>query len=79
MIGISLDDDRTRMTSQAQQLGFDWPQYFDGKGWGNALLKAWGVDSIPRTFILGPDGKIVWTGHPAQIDEPLKDAIASLR
>jgi thiol-disulfide isomerase/thioredoxin len=78
IIGISLDEDEGRMTTTAKQLGFDWPQYFDGKVWGNALLRKWGVDSIPRTFIIGPDGKIAWTGHPAQIDQPLKDAFAKL-
>jgi hypothetical protein len=66
------------MIATAKQLGFDWPQYFDGKVWKNDLLKKWGVDSIPRTFIIGPDGKILWTGHPAEIDRPLKDTFASL-
>jgi thiol-disulfide isomerase/thioredoxin len=78
IIGISLDEDKGRMTETASQLGFDWPQYFDGKAWKNGLLKSWGVDSIPRTFIIGPDGRIVWTGHPAEIDQPLKDAFAQL-
>jgi peroxiredoxin len=78
ILGISLDEDEGRMTTIAKQLGFDWPQYFDGKVWKNALLKDWGVDSIPRTFIIGPDGKIAWTGHPAEIDQPLKEAMAKL-
>ncbi len=78
IIGINLDEDQARMTTVTKQIGFDWPQYFDGKGWGNQLLKPWGVDSIPRTFIIGPDGKIVWTGHPAEMDQPLKDAFANL-
>jgi len=78
IIGVSLDEDASRMASTAKQLGFDWPQYFDGKVWKTEPLNKWGVDSIPRTFIIGPDGKIVWTGHPAEIDQPLKEAFARL-
>ncbi len=73
-IGVSLDDDGGKLTEVAKEKNFVWPQYFDGKGWKNALAVEWGVDSIPRTFLIGPDGDVLWTGHPAQLDEPLEDA-----
>ena len=74
MIGISLDDNPAALQNVVKAKGFDWPQFFDGKGWDNKFAKQFGVDSIPRTFMLDPDGKVIWTGHPAEIDRPLAQA-----
>ncbi|MCB1078263.1 MAG: TlpA family protein disulfide reductase, partial [Verrucomicrobiae bacterium] len=41
------------------QRGMPWPQYFDGAGWDNELAKKFGVRSIPATFLIGKDGKLV--------------------
>ena len=38
-----------------------WPQYFDGQGWQNKLAGKYGVESIPFTVLVGPDGKIIGT------------------
>jgi thiol-disulfide isomerase/thioredoxin len=74
LIGISLDQDKSKMLEVAKSSGFVWPQYFDGLVWKNHLAQEWGVDSIPRTFLIGPDGTILWTGHPAEIDKVLAKA-----
>src|SRR5690242_20566726 len=73
-IGISLDQDKGKMIEVAKQNNFTWPQYFDGLVWKNKLAQEWGVNSIPRTFLIGPDGKVLWTGHPARIDPELEKA-----
>ena len=39
-----------------------WRQHFDGKGWKNDVAVAWGVQSIPATYLIGPDGKIAAVG-----------------
>ncbi len=75
-IGISLDDDETALKSVIKEKGFAWPQFFDGNGWKNQLAVEWGVESIPATFILDPEGNVVWRGHPAQIDAALAAAMA---
>ena len=72
-IGISLDQDKAAMVSVAKAKGFTWPQFVDGTG-GVSFAGPWGVNSIPRTFIIGPDGKVLWTGHPGGIDGPLAQA-----
>ena len=36
-----------------------WQQYFDGKGWGNKLAAKYGVQSIPATYLLDREGKII--------------------
>jgi hypothetical protein len=36
-----------------------WPQYFDGEGWANKLAVKYGVEGIPFTVLVGPDGKVL--------------------
>lgn len=74
IIGISLDQNRQALEATVKEKQFNWPQYFDGKGWGNKFSGAWGVRGIPRTFLLDTSGTVVWVGHPAQIDEPIEKA-----
>ncbi|MDB5174683.1 MAG: thioredoxin [Phycisphaerales bacterium] len=74
ILGISLDSDKAKMLQVSKASGFTWPQYFDGQGWQNKLWKQWGTDGIPFTVLVGPDGKVLWTGHPSQIDMALEDA-----
>jgi thiol-disulfide isomerase/thioredoxin len=74
MVGISLDQDKAQMVSVAKAKGFTWPQYFDGLVWQNKYAVQFGVQGIPFTMLIGPEGKVLWTGHPATIDEPLAKA-----
>ena len=73
-IGISLDNDVPTMLPVAREKGFNWPQLCEGAGWQTKAAQVWGVNSIPRTFIIGPEGTVLWTGHPGNIDGPLADA-----
>jgi len=70
MVGISQDNDMPTMLKIAKERGFSWPQKFD-QGQTQA---AWGVAGLPSTFIIGPDGAVLWQGHPVQIDKALADA-----
>jgi thiol-disulfide isomerase/thioredoxin len=63
VIGVSLDSDRDKLdTFLKKQDGMTWAQYFDGQGWQNKLAVKYGVESIPFTVLVGPDGKIIGTG-----------------
>jgi peroxiredoxin len=59
IVGISLDSDKTKLTSFMETKKMTWQQYFDGKGWGNKLAGKYGVGSIPATFLLDREGKII--------------------
>jgi thiol-disulfide isomerase/thioredoxin len=75
ILGVSLDSDLQSMINIAKEKGFEWPQIFGGQVWQSPQPKAWGVNSIPRTFLIGPDGSVLWTGHPAAgLDEAIKKA-----
>lgn len=43
------------------QNAMPWPQYFDGKGWKSDLAAQYDVKSIPATFLLDQEGRIVST------------------
>jgi peroxiredoxin len=61
IVGISLDQDRGKLDAFLQAKKMTWRQHFDGKGWQNEAAQAWGIQSIPATFLIGPDGKVVAT------------------
>jgi len=63
IIGVSLDSERDKLDAFLKKTdGMTWPQYFDGQGWSNKLAVKYGVESIPFTVLIGPDGKIIGTG-----------------
>ena len=62
IIGVSLDQDRDALDKFLKDTdGMTWPQYFDGKGWGNTVAQKYLVQSIPFAVLVGPDGKIIGT------------------
>jgi len=61
IIGISLDQDRQKLLDYTKQMNMTWPQFFDGEGWNNKLAVKYGIESIPATFLLNGEGKIIGT------------------
>lgn len=59
IIGISLDHDRDALTAFLKENHLGWRQYFDGLGWKNKVSTRFGVNSIPATFLLDGQGRIV--------------------
>ncbi len=37
---------------------------------------AFGIDGYPTMFLVDPDGKVAWKGHPVQVEEQIKKLIA---
>jgi thiol-disulfide isomerase/thioredoxin len=59
IIGINLDQDKERLTKFIADKKMPWPQYFDGLGWQNKLAAKYGVNSIPATYLLDKEGRII--------------------
>jgi thiol-disulfide isomerase/thioredoxin len=74
IIGISLDSDSKKLETFVKQKNMTWPQYFDGQGWQNKLAQQYGVNSIPATYLLDRQGKIIAKGLRG---ENLETAIAA--
>ena len=61
IVGISLDDNESQLKSFVTEHKMQWQQYFDGKRWNNKLSRKYGIESIPASFLLDREGKIVAT------------------
>jgi len=59
VVGISLDEDKARLEEFIKEHEMTWPQCFEGKGWQSSHVEKYGISSIPATFLLGKDGKVV--------------------
>jgi peroxiredoxin len=59
ILGISLDQDLAAMKQFLAANKMTWPQYFDGLLWQNKLAVQYGVNSIPATYLLDAQGKII--------------------
>jgi thiol-disulfide isomerase/thioredoxin len=56
IVGISLDQDKEKLTSFTKQAGMTWPQYFDGKMWSNEISSRFGINAIPAMWLLDKKG-----------------------
>jgi peroxiredoxin len=59
IVGVSLDQEKAKLLSFTKDQNMTWQQFFDGQGWGNKLAVKYGIESIPATFLLDRDGKII--------------------
>lgn len=60
--GVSLDSDRTAWTRAIAKDGLTWTQVSDLKYFDNAAAIDYGVEAIPFTVLVDPEGKIIATG-----------------
>lgn len=59
VFGVSLDTDRDKWTKAIIKDGLTWSHVSDLIGWDNAAAKQYGVMSIPASFLLDKEGKII--------------------
>jgi thiol-disulfide isomerase/thioredoxin len=62
IVGISLDESESKLKDFLGSHEMPWVQFFDGKGWKNEVGVAYGVNAIPRTYLLDRDGKVYRLG-----------------
>jgi peroxiredoxin len=59
ILGVSLDEDKTKWLEAIKKDNLTWTHVSDLKGWSNAAAKVYGVESIPFNVLLDPTGKII--------------------
>lgn len=79
-IGVSLDQNEEQGGLKAlkefvakNEIG--WPQYYQGNGWESEFSRGWGINSIPRVFIIDADGKLFSTQGRGQLETVLPQLI----
>ena len=73
IIGVSLDEDKAKLTQFTKENDMAWQQFFDGQVWSNKLAVKYGIQGIPATFLLDGEGNII--GEDLRSDE-LEAAVA---
>ena len=63
VLGISLDRPtaKTAWLNAIKKDGLPWTQVSDLKGWDNEVCKMYGIESVPKNFLIDPNGRIVAT------------------
>jgi len=56
IISISLDTDQQRFQRFVRDKRMSWRHVMEGGGWKTRLARKFGVKSIPRMIVIGPDG-----------------------
>ena len=56
ILGISFDSEKQTLERFVKKESVNWPQYFDGKGWGNELGARFGINSIPSMWLVDKKG-----------------------
>lgn len=59
IVGVSLDDEKDSWTEALKQHNMTWPQMSDLKGWKCEGAALYGVNGIPHTVLIDPQGIII--------------------
>jgi thiol-disulfide isomerase/thioredoxin len=74
VVGINIEGRTPKALDYVTAGGFTFPILFDSGNWESPVARSYGVSSIPRTFLIDGEGKIVYAGHPASLSESLVEA-----
>ena len=74
IVGVSFDNKEKAWKDAVQSMGLPWHHMSDLKGWECAAAGIYGINSIPATLLVDPDGKIIANGLRAhQLAEKLAE------
>ena len=59
VLGVSLDQDKAKWLDAIKKDGLTWTHVSDLKYWNNAVAVQFGIQSIPASFMIDPNGVIV--------------------
>ena len=59
VVGVSFDSQKDAWAKSVKDLGMEWHQMSDLKGWKSAAQAAYGINGIPSNVLVDPQGKIV--------------------
>ncbi len=64
LLGVNVGEDATTVQSFLQANHFDFPVGLDASG---AVMARYGTDSLPSSFLIGPDGSLVKIWEPGAL------------
>ncbi len=66
IVGLSLDADKAAWLSAIKKLDLPWHHLSDLKQWNSLAASTYGINAIPATLLIGPDGKVIASGLDAE-------------
>ena len=76
ILGVSLDNEKDKWQKAIVDDHLAWTQVSDLKGWSSPAAAAYGIQSIPANFLVGPDGKIIGENLRGNLlEERLQDVL----
>ena len=76
IVGINMDKQQPAMESVVHRFKMPWPQYYDGKGWGNKFALEYNVGSIPAVWLVDKKGILRTMEARANLEEKIKELLA---
>jgi thiol-disulfide isomerase/thioredoxin len=76
IVGISFDEDKSKLENFVKEKGMEWPQYFDGKGWQNAFGQKFGITGIPAMWLVNKKGELVDLNARGALDSKVEKLLA---
>lgn len=59
ILGVSLDNDKSKWQAAIAEDHLDWTHISDLKGWESIAARDYNISSIPANFLVDPSGKII--------------------
>ena len=56
---VAHEKEKQKWLDAVAEDGLNWTQVSDLKGWGNAVAQQFGINSIPQSFLLDPNGNVI--------------------
>ena len=78
VVGINIEGNSQDVLSYLDEGGYTFPVLFDSGNWDSGVATSYGVNSIPRTFLIDRNSRVLYEGHPQGLsEEQIQAAIAS--
>ncbi len=83
-IGVSLDQPvekggLDKLKDYVAKNGIEWPQYYQGNYWDSEFSKSWGIDSIPRVFLIDAEGNVASVEARGQLEKLIPESLEKSR
>jgi thiol-disulfide isomerase/thioredoxin len=78
VVGINIEGNSPGILSYLAEGNYTFPVLFDSGNWDSTVANDYGVNSIPRTFLIDRNSRVLFAGHPNGLsEEAIQAAIAA--
>jgi thiol-disulfide isomerase/thioredoxin len=76
IVGISLDKSQEALEGVVKRYKMGWPQYFDGRGWGNKFVIEYNISSVPTMWLVDKAGKLRTMEGREDLEKQVQELLA---